>query len=154
MFFKLLNKIRKKPEHTKQLIALGLSAGVTGIITLFWVASFVPEFGESIRKTSLNELATPFNKMHKIFFESNKEGLNKNENESKIGGGNENSAGADRNNNENVGATSSTNGSTTGGAILVVPVDENSLEASSTTSIRSSSTLSSTSSVDIIKRNK
>ncbi len=40
MLFEALEKLRKKPAHTKQKIAFTISASVTFIIAFFWAVSF------------------------------------------------------------------------------------------------------------------
>ncbi len=42
MFFKIIQKLRNKPEGAKRLIALSTSVGITAIIAVFWSMSYIP----------------------------------------------------------------------------------------------------------------
>ncbi len=42
MFFKILQKLRQKPEGTRKFITLVSSAGITSIIAIFWAMSYIP----------------------------------------------------------------------------------------------------------------
>jgi cytoskeletal protein RodZ len=61
MFFKLLHKVRKMPEHKRQLLTLFVSIVVTAIIAIFWAINFIPKANEALSKTSAEDLLGPFN---------------------------------------------------------------------------------------------
>lgn len=63
MFFKLLNKIRKKPEPTRQLITLGASIVITCVIAASWAVSFIPEANSILGKAKPEDIIGPFSKL-------------------------------------------------------------------------------------------
>ncbi len=60
MFFEVLDKVRKKPAHTKQTIALTISASVTLVIAFFWVVSFGGYISEKSQAGMFSAVAVPF----------------------------------------------------------------------------------------------
>lgn len=58
--FDFIDKLRKKSPATKKMIALTVSASVTGIIFFFWLSSFW--FSSTLndsKKDSFSEIITP-----------------------------------------------------------------------------------------------
>lgn len=58
MLFKLLKKIRQKPEHVRRLIALGVSSGITLIVIGFWVVSYTHYVSERLSAPSPIDLTS------------------------------------------------------------------------------------------------
>lgn len=60
MLFDLIDKIRKKPKATKELIAFGSSLAISLVIAVLWVATYVPHVGASLQGASFGNMVKPF----------------------------------------------------------------------------------------------
>ncbi len=63
MFFDVLDKLRKKPPHTKSMIALTVSGSITLALALFWIVSFGGYVSEKTQAGMFGAVAVPFNEI-------------------------------------------------------------------------------------------
>lgn len=66
MLFEALEKLRKKPAHTKQTIALTTSASITVVIALFWAVSFGGYISEKSKAGMFASVALPIKEIGKL----------------------------------------------------------------------------------------
>ena len=66
MFFKLLHKIKMKPEESRKLFTLITSAFIAGIIAIIWAINFIPHLGDSIGESNMANITAPFNKVSAV----------------------------------------------------------------------------------------
>jgi len=52
MLFKLLDKLRKKPEHVRRMLAVCISGLITLVIFLFWIVSYVQYVSDKMNSDS------------------------------------------------------------------------------------------------------
>ncbi len=55
-----IHKLRARPNHEKKRIAFVVSAGITAIIFVFWIASFNPSTGASDNNSGVANVVSPF----------------------------------------------------------------------------------------------
>ena len=57
---KIVEKLRQKPAHVRDQIAIFSAFMVTGIVAFFWLASLTTEYGSQEAKSSFNDSFSPF----------------------------------------------------------------------------------------------
>lgn len=63
MFFKVLEKIRKKPAHTKRVFSLVVSGVFTGVVAIVWMYFFSSYISENLKGDIAAKLYEPIHKM-------------------------------------------------------------------------------------------
>ena len=57
---KIVHKLRSKPAHVRDQIAIFSALTVAGIVTFFWLASLSSDYASPETKSSFNESFSPF----------------------------------------------------------------------------------------------